>query len=109
MTPQAQLLDAIVQVQHGQAEEADLVVTAQRVALVHIDPEMLFQGSHAPDPESVLVSRLDAIKADVPEADGQVFSRYDTSVAGNANTGHVYGTTLSDDDKRAVVEYLKTF
>ena len=42
-------------------------------------------------------------------ADGQVFTRYDTSVPGNANTGHVYGTTLSDDDKRAVVEYLKTF
>ena len=47
--------------------------------------------------------------SDVAEADGQAFSRYDTSVPGNANTGHVYGTTLSDDDKRAVVEYLKTF
>jgi hypothetical protein len=47
--------------------------------------------------------------SDVAEADGQVFTRYDTSVPGNANTGHVYGTTLSDDDKRAVVEYLKTF
>ena len=45
----------------------------------------------------------------VPEADGQVFTRYDTSVPGNANTGHVYGTTLSVDDKRAIVEYLKTF
>lgn len=45
----------------------------------------------------------------VPEADGQVFTRYDTSVPGNANTGHVYGTTLPDEDKRAVVEYLKTF
>ena len=47
--------------------------------------------------------------SDVPEADGQVFSRYDTSVPGNGNTGHVYGTTLPDDDKRAIVEYLKTF
>ncbi len=47
--------------------------------------------------------------ATVAEADGQVFTRYDTSVPGNANTGHVYGTTLSDDDKRAIVEYLKTF
>jgi hypothetical protein len=45
----------------------------------------------------------------VEAADGQLFSRYDTSVPGNANAGHVYGTTLSDDDKRAVVEYLKTF
>jgi hypothetical protein len=47
--------------------------------------------------------------SDVAAADGQVFTRYDTSVPGNANTGHVYGTTLSDDDKRAIVEYLKTF
>jgi hypothetical protein len=47
--------------------------------------------------------------SDVAHADGQVFTRYDTSVPGNANTGHVYGTTLSDDDKRAIVEYLKTF
>jgi len=47
--------------------------------------------------------------SDVAQADGQVFTRYDTSVPGNANTGHVYGTTLSDDDKRAIVEYLKTF
>ncbi|MGE3704844.1 MAG: cytochrome c [Vicinamibacterales bacterium] len=47
--------------------------------------------------------------SDVAEADGQVFSRYDTRVPGNANSGHVYGTALSDDDKRAVVEYLKTF
>jgi hypothetical protein len=30
-------------------------------------------------------------------------------VPGNANGGHVYGTTLPDDDKRAIVEYLKTF
>ena len=47
--------------------------------------------------------------SDVAEADGQVFSRYDTSVPGNGNTGHVYGTTLADEDKRAIVEYLKTF
>jgi len=32
---------------------------------------------------------------------------YDTSQVGNANTGHVYGTTLSDDDKWAVIEFLK--
>ena len=47
--------------------------------------------------------------SDVPAADGQVYTRYDTTVPGNANSGHVYGTTLSDDDKRAIVEYLKTF
>jgi hypothetical protein len=47
--------------------------------------------------------------SDVPEEGGRLFSRYDVSVPGNGNGGHLYGTTLSDDDKRAVVEYLKTF
>lgn len=38
-------------------------------------------------------------------------SRYDTRVDGNSNQGHegsAYGTTLSQADKRALVEYLKT-
>jgi mono/diheme cytochrome c family protein len=45
----------------------------------------------------------------VPSVSGQTFFRYDTSVPGNSREGHVYGTTLSDADKRAIVEYLKTF
>jgi mono/diheme cytochrome c family protein len=38
--------------------------------------------------------------------------RYDTRVPGNGNGGHegaAYGTTLSDADKTALLEYLKTF
>lgn len=34
---------------------------------------------------------------------------FDTSLPGNANTGHVYGTQLNWEEKRAVLEYLKTF
>jgi len=37
--------------------------------------------------------------------------KYDTKVAGNDNRGHdgeAYGTTLSVEDKRALMEYLKT-
>jgi hypothetical protein len=45
----------------------------------------------------------------VAAADGRAFFRYDTGVAGNSNSGHQYGTTLSDDEKRSLVEYLKTF
>jgi hypothetical protein len=45
----------------------------------------------------------------VPQADGRTFSRYDTAVPGNSNAGHTYGTMLPDDDKRAVVEYMKAF
>jgi mono/diheme cytochrome c family protein len=31
-----------------------------------------------------------------------------TEVPGNGNSGHDYGTTLPEDDRRALVEYLKT-
>ncbi|MGA3047729.1 MAG: c-type cytochrome [Terracidiphilus sp.] len=34
--------------------------------------------------------------------------RYDTQVAGNSNQGHLWGITLSADQKRALLEYLKT-
>ncbi len=41
--------------------------------------------------------------------DGRQFFSYDTTIPGNSNAGHVYGTALPDEDKRAIVEYLKTF
>ncbi len=47
--------------------------------------------------------------SDVPQADGRSFFRYDTRIPGNGNAGHLYGTTLADDDKRAIVEYMKAF
>jgi mono/diheme cytochrome c family protein len=34
--------------------------------------------------------------------------RFDTSVPGNANGGHLYGTELNVQDKEALLEYLKT-
>jgi hypothetical protein len=33
---------------------------------------------------------------------------FDASLAGNSNSGHDYGSDLSDDDKWALIEYLKT-
>jgi hypothetical protein len=47
--------------------------------------------------------------SDVPEENGRQFSRFDTSVPGNGNGGHIYGTSLSDAEKAAIVEYMKTF
>jgi hypothetical protein len=32
----------------------------------------------------------------------------DTTVSGNANTGHDYGSNLSDSEKTDLIEYLKT-
>ena len=45
----------------------------------------------------------------VAEEGGRRYFRYDTSVPGNSNAGHLYGVSLPDEDKQAVVEYLKTF
>ena len=42
-----------------------------------------------------------------PEAEASGF-RYDTNVIGNSNQGHLWGTDLSPDDKRALIEFLKT-
>lgn len=41
-------------------------------------------------------------------SDGQVPFVVDTRVPGNGNGGHTYGTTLSEEDRWALVEYLKT-
>ena len=45
---------------------------------------------------------------DVPERDGHRFFRFDTALRGNGNGGHTYGVDLSDVEKDALVEYLKT-
>lgn len=34
--------------------------------------------------------------------------KYDTSVPANSNQGHLYGTDLPGEDKKALIEYLKT-
>jgi mono/diheme cytochrome c family protein len=42
-------------------------------------------------------------------SDGKrTFFEYDTSRPGNGNGGHRYGTELSEDERRALLEYLKT-
>jgi len=49
---------------------------------------------------------------DIAEENGRRFFRYETSIAGNGNSGHEgerYGTALSDAQKWALIEYLKTF
>jgi hypothetical protein len=41
-------------------------------------------------------------------SDGQVPFVVDTTVSGNGNGGHEYGTKLSEGDRLALIEYLKT-
>jgi hypothetical protein len=52
------------------------------------------------------VQKLGYVVAADPKAPAPAWE-YDTSHVGNANTGHVYGTNLSDDDKWALIEFLK--
>lgn len=35
-------------------------------------------------------------------------SKFDTAEAGNSNAGHLWGTTLSADEKKSLIEFLKT-
>ena len=46
--------------------------------------------------------------SNVPEENGYQFFKYNTSDVGNSNQGHLYGTDLAADEKKALVEYLKT-
>ena len=64
----------------------------QRMSQFHV-------GSRKFDPVNVGLST---------EKDSQRGFFFDTSKKGNRNTGHPYGTELSDSEKDALVEYLKT-
>ena len=69
-------------------------------------PTLFYRGNDLYDPINVgFVTSLER------EGD-QAYFRYDIQVAGNSNQGHEgarYGTELSADEKRALIEYLKTF
>lgn len=63
-------------------------------------PTLFFRGYNVFDPERV------GYVSQGPEAEAVGF-RYDTSVVGNANSGHLYGTQLSEQDRKDLLEYLK--
>ena len=60
-----------------------------------------FVGSRQYDP-------VDVGLRSVPEENGVRYFDFDVSVKGNGNGGHPYGTGLPDDQKRELIEYLKT-
>jgi len=66
-------------------------------------PAMFYRGYDVFDQQKV------GFVSNVPSENGRDFLRYDTSVPGNGNAGHNYGTMLTDGEKTAVVEYMKTF
>jgi Cytochrome c len=46
--------------------------------------------------------------SDLSQEKGLHFALFDTRQPGNSNAGHLFGTELSDQDKKAIIEYLKT-
>lgn len=69
-------------------------------------PRTFYRGNDVYDPQ-----RLGFV-SNVREADGAEYFRFSTSIPGNSNKGHegpAYGTSLSAEQKDALVEYLKTF
>jgi hypothetical protein len=66
-----------------------------------VRPGKFFRGHDVIDPERV------GFINDGAEA-RRIGSEYDTSLRGNTNAGHDYGTNLSDAEKHALLEHLKT-
>ena len=64
-------------------------------------PKVFYRGYDVYDYQNVgfVSTGTDAEKAGVA---------YDTTLKGNGNGGHVYGTTLGPTDVDALVEYMKT-
>ena len=64
-------------------------------------PKVFYRGYNVFEPKDV------GFVSQGPEAQRNGF-RYETSQPGNSNQGHLSGTQLSDRDKDALLEYLKT-
>jgi hypothetical protein len=65
-------------------------------------PKEFYRGNDVYDWDNV------GFKSDVPEQNGRTFFLYDSAKKGNDNGGHLYGTKLPEDEKKALIEYLKT-
>jgi hypothetical protein len=71
--------------------------------------DLLLPGAQRPKKFFVGGHELDAAKVGfVTKAAEPNSFAFDTAVPGNHNTGHEYGTKLSDQERWALVEYLKT-
>ncbi|HXO19235.1 MAG TPA: cytochrome c [Thermoanaerobaculia bacterium] len=63
--------------------------------------KVFYQGDDVYDPVRM------GFVAEGPEAE-RMGTRLDTAQPGNSNQGHLWGTDLSDGEKKALLEYLKT-
>ena len=66
------------------------------------DPEQRVDSFHVGSWE------MDPVNVGFVADAGPATSEFDTSVPGNSNLGHPFGVTLSDNQKRDLIEYIKT-
>jgi hypothetical protein len=67
---------------------------------------VFYRGNDVYDPQNVgFVSRLPEV---VRRGVAQPLFRYDTTLPGNDNRGHLYGVSLPPESKRALLEFLKS-
>lgn len=64
-------------------------------------PRQFYRGNDVFDQEKV------GFVSDVAAENGKQFFKFDTTLPGNGNGGHLYGTELGADEKAALVEYMK--
>ncbi|YAF94490.1 MAG: c-type cytochrome [Nodularia sp. CChRGM 3473] len=64
-------------------------------------PSKFYRGYDVIDREKV------GFISTISEEDGNKYFEFDASKPGNSNSGHLYGTELSPDEKDALVEYMK--
>jgi mono/diheme cytochrome c family protein len=69
-------------------------------------PKIFYRGYDVYDPKRV------GFITSIATEGGRKYFRFDTSLPGNGNAGHegaAYGTSLGEQEKEALMEYLKTF
>ncbi len=64
-------------------------------------PQVFYRGYDVYDQDHV------GFISNVPNEGGRRYFRFDTTLPGNSNGGHRYGTDLSPEQKDALVEYMK--
>jgi len=64
-------------------------------------PKEFYRGNDVYDQEKV------GFVSNVVQENGKQYFKFDTTLSGNSNSGHLYGTELSPEDKDALVEYMK--
>ncbi|MFT6328868.1 MAG: hypothetical protein ACJAYN_000795 [Bermanella sp.] len=79
-------------------------VPTMRDLLNHEDdrPKIFYKGNDIYDAEKM------GYVSDKASLNGKTFSKFDTSLRGNGNSGHNYGTALTPDQKDTLIEYMKT-